>query len=158
MIPITSVAACELLYMLWSLTICPWWTIESGSPVHVLMDITLWMSIGSSVASERQMEAPPWLSLVASTAMPWPWTCPIAAIALPGTLTFQSQCVSEYPAGIEYSESPHWSMSSQTGLSRLTDSQEGRYAYLTWTYTVWALVVWFMRSTSRFQESYQRTR
>src|SRR5215217_8993570 len=130
MIPITSSAGCELSYMLCSLTVWPWPTIASGSPVHVLIDSTLWTSIGSSVASDLQIEAPPSLSFVASTAMPCPWTCPIAATTLPGTLTFQSQCVSEYPAGIEYSESPHWSMSSQTGFSRLTDSQEGRYAYL----------------------------
>ena len=48
------------------------------------------------------------------------------ATTLPGTFTFQSRWVSENPAGIEYSESPHWSMSSHTGRTRCTDSQEGR--------------------------------
>src|SRR5918994_1963385 len=158
MIPITSFAANGLSYMLCNLTICPRWTIATGPPVHALIDSTTCMSIGSSVAFDRQIEAPPLLSFVASTAMPWPWTCPIAATTFPGTLTFQFQCVSENPAGIEYSESPHWSMSSQTGLTRLTDSHGGRYVYVTWTYTVWGLVVWFMSSASMCHASYHRTR
>src|SRR5215203_6223766 len=117
------------------------------------MASTLCTSIGSSVAVDRQMEAPPLLSLVASTAMPWPCRCPSMATTLPGTFTVQSRWVSENPAGMEYSESPHWSMSSHTGLSRATDSQDGRMVKVTCTYTVLEVVEWFIRSTSRFQES-----
>src|SRR5215204_96464 len=119
--------------MLCSLTTCPWLTVATGSPIQVPMDITTCGSIGSSFASDLQIDAPPALSFVASTATPWPWTCPIAPTTLPGTLTFQSHLLSYRPEGIEYSESPHWSMSSQTGRSRLTDSHGGRYVNLTWT-------------------------
>ena len=44
--------------------------LASGSPVQVLMLSTECTSIGSNVATDRQMEAPPLLSLVASTAIP----------------------------------------------------------------------------------------
>src|SRR5918994_6716166 len=125
MIPITSSAAWALWYSLCSRTVSPWRIVAIGSPVQVDIDSTLCTSVGSRVAFDRQMEAPPRLSLVASTAMPWPCTCPSMATTLPGTLTVQFRWVSEYPAGIEYSESPHWSMSSQTGLSGFTDSQDG---------------------------------
>src|SRR4029453_8187662 len=154
MIPITSSAGWELWYSLWRRTMSPLLTSARGSPVQVDMASTLCTSIGSKVATDRQIEAPPRLSLVASTAIPCPCTCPNMATTLPGTFTFQSQWVSENPAGIEYSESPHWSISSHTGRTRFTDSQDGRVVKVTCTYTVLELVVeWFIRSTSRFQES-----
>src|SRR4029453_5771456 len=126
MIPITSSAGWELWYSLCNRTMSPLLTSARGSPVQVDMASTLCTSIGSKVATDRQIEAPPRLSLVASTAIPCPCTCPNMATTLPGTFTFQSQWVSENPAGIEYSESPHWSMSSQTGLRGFTDSPAAR--------------------------------
>src|SRR5215212_5495861 len=153
MIPITSSAGWVLLYSLCRRTISPLLTTASGSPVQVDIFSTLCTSVGSRVATDRQIEAPPRLSLVASTAIPWPCTCPSMATTLPGTFTFQSRWVSENPAGMEYSESPHWSMSSHTGLSRATDSQDGRMVEVTCTYTVLEVAEWFIRSTSRFQES-----
>src|SRR5215207_8898492 len=158
MIPITSSAACELWYSLCSRTTCPWCTIASGSPTHGVMDSITWVSEGSGVATDRQIETPPSLSLVASTAMPCPWTCPTIVMTLPGTLTVQSQCWSEKPGSMWYSESLHWSMSSHTGRRRFTDSHDGRTVNVTFTYTVTDVVEWFIKSTSRFQESYQRTR
>src|SRR5215211_1780362 len=107
MIPITSSAGWELWYMLCSRTVCPAVIVASGSPTQVDIDSTLCTSIGSSVATDLQIDWPPRLSLVASMATPWPCRCPIIATTLPGTLTFQSQWVSENPAGMEYSESPH---------------------------------------------------
>src|SRR5215211_4964974 len=153
MIPITSSAGWELWYMLCSRTVCPAVIVASGSPTQVDIDSTLCTSIGSSVATDLQIDWPPRLSLVASMATPWPCRCPIIATTLPGTFTFQSRWVSENPAGMEYSESPHWSMSSHTGLSGRTDSQDGRMVEVTCTYTVLVLVEWFIRLTSRFQES-----
>src|SRR4030095_15993859 len=54
---------------------------------------------------------------------------------------------------IEYSESPHWSMSSHTGLSRATDSQDGRVVKVTCTYTGLGSVEGFVRATSRCQDA-----
>src|SRR5215208_4590627 len=132
MIPITSAAGWVLLYMLWRRTVSPAATCASASPVHVLIESTRCTSFGSSVATDLQIVEPSRLSFVASTATPWPWRWPIAATTFPGTFTVQSQWVSEKLAGIAYSESPHWSMSSQTGVNVRTDSQDGRWVYLTW--------------------------
>src|SRR5829696_10415501 len=153
MIPITSSAGWVLLYWLCSRTVCPV-VIVARSPVQVDIFSTLCTSIGSRVASDRQISSPSsWTPFLASTATPWPCRCPNMATTLPGTLTVQSQWVSENPAGMEYSESPHWSMSSHTGLSRFTLSELGRLVKVTWTYTVLDVAAWFIRSTSRFQES-----
>src|SRR5829696_7538496 len=128
MIPITSSAGCVLRYSLWSRTVSPRLTCARGpvSAVHVDIDRIRCALIGSNVATDLQIDVAPWLSLVASTATPWPWTCPAAAITSPGTFTFQSQWVSEKSAGIpprmEYSESPQLLMSSHTGLSGSTGS------------------------------------
>ena len=62
MIPITSVAGCELWYMLCSRTRSPCRIVATGSPVHVLIDMTLCTSRGSSVATDLQIDAPPRLS------------------------------------------------------------------------------------------------
>src|SRR5215207_11252005 len=91
--------------------------------------------VGSNVATDLQIDCPPRLSLVASTATPCPCTCPIMDTILPGTLTFQSQCVSENPAGIEYSESRQLSISSHTGRTRFTESDDGRCLKVTFSKT-----------------------
>src|ERR671911_456341 len=143
--------------MLGSLTVCPAWMTASGSPEHVDIEST-WCWSAASFATELQIDAPPRLSLVASMRTPWPCRWPSIVTILPGTFTVQSRWVSDSPAGMEYSESPHWSMSSHTGLRGCTGSHEERTVKVTWIYTVCCDGDMFIRSASRFHESYQRTR
>jgi hypothetical protein len=55
--PITSSAAWGLSCMLWRSTVCPWVTTACESPVQVDIDSRLCTSVGSSVASGRQINA-----------------------------------------------------------------------------------------------------
>src|SRR5512132_320163 len=101
MMPITSLAGWGELYSLCRTTRLPVASTARASLTHVVIFMTSCGLDGLRVASERQIDLPP---LVASTAMPWPWTCPSIATTRPGTLTFHDQWVSEKPAGMEYSE------------------------------------------------------
>src|SRR5919197_758306 len=71
MIPITSSAGWGLSYWLCRRTTCPDFSTASGSPVQVDIDWTIDGSMGSSVATDLQIDVPPSLSLVASMATPY---------------------------------------------------------------------------------------
>lgn len=59
MMPMTSSAACALWYSLCSRTTSPQLTVASGSLTQVDMLSTAWTPVGSSVATDLQIDSPP---------------------------------------------------------------------------------------------------